>query len=154
MPLNAVNWLHDKPLPRQSAQTGLSPRQKRRKITRGKKSCPSSASTSSSDELPLKASVQWCSITSRASSLSREPALSVWLIRPADVQREIENMGAGPAAVRELWDFDIDGAVVKGQFLRAARTLGSGLGGILVGGGVLAPPEVSDSARAILSSSR
>ena len=118
--LNAELELHEKPLlanPRNAAAGSL--RQKDSKITKQRKLSIFCFNIQNTDELPL---------TSHTASLDYlqslgfpvSPRYPVYT-DPADVQREIENMGE----TRGELDFDIDGAVVKVNSFAQRQTLGS-----------------------------
>lgn len=118
--LNAELELHEKPLlanPRNAAAGSL--RQKDSKITKQRKLSIFCFNIQNADELP---------ITSHTASLDYlkqlgfpvSPRYPVYT-DPADVQREIENMGE----TRGELDFDIDGAVVKVNSFAQRETLGS-----------------------------
>ncbi|MBS6640450.1 MAG: NAD-dependent DNA ligase LigA [Clostridiaceae bacterium] len=118
--LNAELELHEKPLlanPRNAAAGSL--RQKDSRITRQRKLSIFCFNIQNADELP---------ITSHTESLDYlkqlgfpvSPRYPVYT-DPADVQREIENMGE----TRGELDFDIDGAVVKVNSFAQRETLGS-----------------------------
>ena len=118
--LNAELELHEKPLlanPRNAAAGSL--RQKDSKITKQRKLSIFCFNIQNADELPL---------TSHTASLDYlkslgfpvSPRYPVYT-DPADVQREIENMGE----TRGDLDFDIDGAVVKVNSFAQRQTLGS-----------------------------
>ncbi len=118
--LNAELELHEKPLlanPRNAAAGSL--RQKDSKITKQRKLSIFCFNIQNTDELP---------ITSHTDSLDYlkqlgfpvSPRYPVYT-DPADVQREIENMGE----TRGELDFDIDGAVVKVNSFAQRETLGS-----------------------------
>ena len=118
--LNRELELHEKPLlanPRNAAAGSL--RQKDSKITKQRKLSIFCFNIQNADELPL---------TSHTDSLDYlkslgfpvSPRYPVYT-NPADVQREIENMGE----TRGELDFDIDGAVVKVNSFAQRQTLGS-----------------------------
>ena len=118
--LNAELELHEKPLlanPRNAAAGSL--RQKDSRITRQRNLSIFCFNIQNADELP---------ITSHTASLDYlkqlgfpvSPRYPVYT-DPADVQREIENMGE----TRGELDFDIDGAVVKVNSFAQRETLGS-----------------------------
>lgn len=118
--LNAELELHEKPLlanPRNAAAGSL--RQKDSRITRQRNLSIFCFNIQNADELP---------ITSHTESLDYlkqlgfpvSPRYPVYT-DPADVQREIENMGE----TRGELDFDIDGAVVKVNSFAQRETLGS-----------------------------
>ncbi|WP_373163302.1 NAD-dependent DNA ligase LigA [Agathobaculum sp. Marseille-P7918] len=118
--LNRELELHEKPLlanPRNAAAGSL--RQKDSKITKQRKLSIFCFNIQNADELPL---------TSHTDSLDYlkslgfpvSPRYPVYT-DPADVQREIENMGE----TRGELDFDIDGAVVKVNSFAQRQTLGS-----------------------------
>ena len=118
--LNAELELHEKPLlanPRNAAAGSL--RQKDSKITKQRKLSIFCFNIQNADELP---------ITSHTASLDYlkqlgfpvSPRYPVYT-DPADVQREIENMGE----TRGELDFDIDGAVVKVNSFAQREALGS-----------------------------
>lgn len=118
--LNRELELHEKPLlanPRNAAAGSL--RQKDSKITKQRKLSIFCFNIQNSDEL---------SLTSHTDSLDYlkslgfpvSPRYPVYT-DPADVQREIENMGE----TRGELDFDIDGAVVKVNSFAQRQTLGS-----------------------------
>lgn len=118
--LNAELELHEKPLlanPRNAAAGSL--RQKDSKITKERRLSIFCFNIQNADELP---------ITSHTASLDYlkqlgfpvSPRYPVYT-DPADVQREIENMGE----TRGELDFDIDGAVVKVNSFAQRETLGS-----------------------------
>ena len=118
--LNAELELHEKPLlanPRNAAAGSL--RQKDSKITKERRLSIFCFNIQNADELP---------ITSHTESLDYlkqlgfpvSPRYPVYT-DPADVQREIENMGE----TRGELDFDIDGAVVKVNSFAQRETLGS-----------------------------
>ena len=118
--LNRELELHEKPLlanPRNAAAGSL--RQKDSKITKQRKLSIFCFNIQNADELPL---------TSHTDSLDYlkllgfpvSPRYPVYT-DPADVQREIENMGE----TRGELDFDIDGAVVKVNSFAQRQTLSS-----------------------------
>lgn len=118
--LNRELELHEKPLlanPRNAAAGSL--RQKDSKITKQRKLSIFCFNIQNADEL---------SLTSHTDSLDYlkslgfpvSPRYPVYT-DPADVQREIENMGE----TRGELDFDIDGAVVKVNSFAQRQTLGS-----------------------------
>ena len=118
--LNAELELHEKPLlanPRNAAAGSL--RQKDSRITKERRLSIFCFNIQNTDELPL---------TSHTDSLDYlkqlgfpvSPRYPVYT-DPADVQREIENMGE----TRGELDFDIDGAVVKVNSFAQRETLGS-----------------------------
>lgn len=118
--LNAELELHEKPLlanPRNAAAGSL--RQKDSRITKERRLSIFCFNIQNADELPL---------TSHTDSLDYlkqlgfpvSPRYPVYT-DPADVQREIENMGE----TRGELDFDIDGAVVKVNSFAQRETLGS-----------------------------
>lgn len=118
--LNAELELHEKPLlanPRNAAAGSL--RQKDSRITKERRLSIFCFNIQNTDELP---------ITSHTDSLNYlkqlgfpvSPRYPVYT-DPADVQREIENIGE----TRGELDFDIDGAVVKVNSFAQRETLGS-----------------------------
>ena len=118
--LNAELELHEKPLlanPRNAAAGSL--RQKDSKITKQRKLSIFCFNIQNTDELPLishTASLDFL----KSLGFPVSPRYPVYT-DPADVQREIENMGE----TRGELDFDIDGAVVKVNSFAQRQTLGS-----------------------------
>ena len=118
--LNVELELHEKPLlanPRNAAAGSL--RQKDSKITKQRKLSIFCFNIQNADELPLishTASLDFL----KELGFPVSPRYPVYT-DPADVQREIENMGE----TRGELDFDIDGAVVKVNSFAQRQTLGS-----------------------------
>ena len=118
--LNRELELHEKPLlanPRNAAAGSL--RQKDSRITRQRKLSIFCFNIQNADELPLAshtASLDYL----RQLGFPVSPRYPVYT-DPADVQREIENMGE----TRGELDFDIDGAVVKVNSFAQRAALGS-----------------------------
>ena len=118
--LNRELELHEKPLlanPRNAAAGSL--RQKDSRITRQRKLSIFCFNIQNADELPLAshtASLDYL----RQLGFPVSPRYPVYT-DPADVQREIENMGETRGAL----DFDIDGAVVKVNSFAQRAALGS-----------------------------
>ena len=118
--LNAELELHDKPLlanPRNAAAGSL--RQKDSRITRERRLSIFCFNIQNSDELPMESHVQALDYL-KSLGFPTSPRYPVYT-DPADVQREIENMGE----TRGELDFDIDGAVVKVNSFAQRETLGS-----------------------------
>nr|WP_297180725.1 NAD-dependent DNA ligase LigA [uncultured Agathobaculum sp.] len=118
--LNAELELHEKPLlanPRNAAAGSL--RQKDSKITRKRKLSIFCFNIQNVDELPLTSHTESLDYL-KSLGFPVSPRYPVYT-DPADVQREIENMGE----TRGELDFDIDGAVVKVNSFAQRQTLGS-----------------------------
>ena len=118
--LNAELELHEKPLlanPRNAAAGSL--RQKDSKITKQRKLSIFCFNIQNADELPLISHTDSLDFL-KALGFPVSPRYPVYT-DPADVQREIENMGE----TRGELDFDIDGAVVKVNSFAQRQTLGS-----------------------------
>ena len=118
--LNAELELHEKPLlanPRNAAAGSL--RQKDSKITRKRKLSIFCFNIQNVDELPLTSHTESLDYL-KSLGFPVSPRYPVYT-DPADVQREIENMGE----TRGELDFDIDGAVVKVNSFAQRGTLGS-----------------------------
>lgn len=118
--INAELELHEKPLlanPRNAAAGSL--RQKDSKITKQRKLSIFCFNIQNTDELPLDshtASLDYL----KSLGFPVSPRYPVYT-DPADVQREIENMGE----TRGELDFDIDGAVIKVNSFAQRQVLGS-----------------------------
>ena len=118
--LNAELELHEKPLlanPRNAAAGSL--RQKDSKITKQRKLSIFCFNIQNADELPLSSHTDSLDML-KSLGFPVSPRYPVYT-DPADVQREIENMGE----TRGELDFDIDGAVVKVNSFAQRQTLGS-----------------------------
>ena len=118
--LNAELELHEKPLlanPRNAAAGSL--RQKDSKITKQRKLSIFCFNIQNEDELPLTSHTDSLDFL-KSLGFPVSPRYPVYT-DPADVQREIENMGE----TRGELDFDIDGAVVKVNAFAQRQTLGS-----------------------------
>ena len=118
--LNAELELHEKPLlanPRNAAAGSL--RQKDSKITKQRKLSIFCFNIQNADELPLTSHTDSLDFL-KSLGFPVSPRYPVYT-DPADVQREIENMGE----TRGELDFDIDGAVVKVNAFAQRQTLGS-----------------------------
>ena len=118
--LNAELELHEKPLlanPRNAAAGSL--RQKDSKITKQRKLSIFCFNIQNADELPLTSHTDSLDML-KSLGFPVSPRYPVYT-DPADVQREIENMGE----TRGELDFDIDGAVVKVNSFAQRQTLGS-----------------------------
>ena len=118
--LNAELELHEKPLlanPRNAAAGSL--RQKDSKITKQRKLSIFCFNIQNADELPLTCHTDSLDYL-KSLGFPVSPRYPVYT-DPADVQREIENMGE----TRGELDFDIDGAVVKVNSFAQRQTLGS-----------------------------
>ena len=118
--LNAELELHEKPLlanPRNAAAGSL--RQKDSKITKQRKLSIFCFNIQNADELPLTSHTDSLDFL-KSLGFPVSPRYPVYT-DPADVQREIENMGE----TRGELDFDIDGAVVKVNSFAQRQTLGS-----------------------------
>ena len=118
--LNAELELHEKPLlanPRNAAAGSL--RQKDSKITKQRKLSIFCFNIQNADELPLTSHTDSLDML-KSLGFPVSPRYPVYT-NPADVQREIENMGE----TRGELDFDIDGAVVKVNSFAQRQTLGS-----------------------------
>ena len=118
--LNAELELHEKPLlanPRNAAAGSL--RQKDSKITRQRKLSIFCFNIQNADELPIESHTESLDYLKQL-GFPVSPRYPVYT-DPADVQREIENMGE----TRGELDFDIDGAVVKVNSFAQRETLGS-----------------------------
>lgn len=118
--LNVELELHEKPLlanPRNAAAGSL--RQKDSKITKQRKLSIFCFNIQNADELPLTSHTDSLDFL-KSLGFPVSPRYPVYT-DPADVQREIENMGE----TRGELDFDIDGAVVKVNSFAQRQTLGS-----------------------------
>ena len=118
--LNAELELHEKPLlanPRNAAAGSL--RQKDSKITKQRKLSIFCFNIQNEDELPLTSHTDSLDFL-KSLGFPISPRYPVYT-DPADVQREIENMGE----TRGELDFDIDGAVVKVNAFAQRQMLGS-----------------------------
>ena len=118
--LNVELELHEKPLlanPRNAAAGSL--RQKDSKITKQRKLSIFCFNIQNADELPLTCHTDSLDYL-KSLGFPVSPRYPVYT-DPADVQREIENMGE----TRGELDFDIDGAVVKVNSFAQRQTLGS-----------------------------
>lgn len=118
--LNAELELHEKPLlanPRNAAAGSL--RQKDSKITKQRKLSIFCFNIQNEDELPLTSHTDSLDFL-KSLGFPVSPRYPVYT-DPADVQREIENMGE----TRGELDFDIDGAVVKVNAFAQRQMLGS-----------------------------
>ena len=118
--LNAELELHEKPLlanPRNAAAGSL--RQKDSKITKQRKLSIFCFNIQNADELPLTCHTDSLDYL-KSLGFPVSPRYPVYT-DPADVQREIENMGE----TRGELDFGIDGAVVKVNSFAQRQTLGS-----------------------------
>lgn len=118
--LNAELELHEKPLlanPRNAAAGSL--RQKDSKITKQRKLSIFCFNIQNADELPLISHTDSLDFL-KSLGFPVSPRYPVYT-DPANVQREIENMGE----TRGELDFDIDGAVVKVNAFAQRQTLGS-----------------------------
>lgn len=118
--LNAELELHEKPLlanPRNAAAGSL--RQKDSKITKKRKLSIFCFNIQNADELPLTSHTDSLDFL-KSLGFPVSPRYPVYT-DPADVQREIENMGE----TRGELDFDIDGAVVKVNAFAQRQMLGS-----------------------------
>lgn len=118
--LNAELELHEKPLlanPRNAAAGSL--RQKDSKITKQRKLSIFCFNIQNADELPLDSHTASLDLL-KSLGFPVSPRYPVYT-DPADVQREIENMGE----TRGELDFDIDGAVIKVNSFAQRQTLGS-----------------------------
>ena len=118
--LNAELELHEKPLlanPRNAAAGSL--RQKDSKITKQRKLSIFCFNIQNADELPLTSHTDSLDFL-KSLGFPVSPRYPVYT-DPANVQREIENMGE----TRGELDFDIDGAVVKVNAFAQRQTLGS-----------------------------
>ncbi|WP_346704325.1 NAD-dependent DNA ligase LigA [uncultured Agathobaculum sp.] len=118
--LNAELELHEKPLlanPRNAAAGSL--RQKDSKITKQRKLSIFCFNIQNADELPLDSHTASLDLL-KSLGFPVSPRYPVYT-DPADVQREIENMGE----TRGELDFDIDGAVIKVNSFAQRQALGS-----------------------------
>ena len=118
--LNAELELHEKPLlanPRNAAAGSL--RQKDSRITKERRLSIFCFNIQNADELPLISHTDSLDYLKQL-GFPVSPRYPVYT-DPADVQREIENMGE----TRGELDFDIDGAVVKVNSFAQRETLGS-----------------------------
>lgn len=118
--LNRELELHEKPLlanPRNAAAGSL--RQKDSKITKQRKLSIFCFNIQNADELPLDSHTASLDLL-KSLGFPVSPRYPVFT-DPANVQREIENMGE----TRGELDFDIDGAVIKVNSFAQRQTLGS-----------------------------